>query len=92
MSQLFKKEKEIVEKLKQKNTNIPYLIMRMKISIWMCHGLWVIIPLVSFLAFVNEGPPKLYHILVLLGLICTSIAIYIHCKTLLRIIKKNSMK
>jgi hypothetical protein len=89
MDLLSEKEKKIIEKLKRNNTNIPNLIKRMKISIWICFGLWIFIPIFSFFAFSNEGPPKIYHLLAIVSIIFLSIAIYTHCKNVLRIIKNN---
>ena len=89
MDLLSKKERKVIEELKRNNTNIPNLIKKMKISIWICFGLWVFIPIFSFFAFSNEGPPKIYHILGIGSIICISIAIYTHCKNVLRIIKKD---
>jgi len=90
MDPISKKEKDLLDKLLQKNKSVPTLIKRMKISIWLCIGAWLVIPIISCVAFINEGPPKIYHILMIASMLCISVAIYVRCKNVLRIIKQYS--
>jgi hypothetical protein len=86
------KERKFVELLKVRNANIPGLVTRMKIAIYMCYGIWIILPAASILIYFVEGPPKLYQVLALLAIVFVSAAIFLHCKNVLRIIEDNNLR
>jgi hypothetical protein len=88
MKDVNEKEKKIRAALREKKISPRFLALTMKTSIWICVVLWVFLPLGSLLAFMNEGPPKVYHMLALAAIIFCSAGIYIHCKTVLLILKK----
>jgi hypothetical protein len=89
MNELSEKEQALLKKLKVKCPDLKLLKLRLKISIGLCYFLWLMIPLIAFAAYLNEGPPKIYHILGLGSLFLVTLGLFINCRACLNVLKKE---
>lgn len=77
MNDLTKQEKIFIEHLIEPDTNIPNLMLRMKIPIYLCYSLWIIMPAIAW----NELLLRGLQIYLALGI---SSAICMRCKNILK--------